>query len=78
MAIGGLLIALQLGFAIGQPDRISQTLDAAFHLNAVRYILEHGDGSSLHITDLVLPPGRSSFYPAAWHDFIALGANSPA
>lgn len=74
MAIGGLLIALQLGIALEQPDRISQTLDASFHLNAVRYILEHGDGSSLHITDLVLPPGRTSFYPAAWHDFIALGA----
>ena len=75
VAIGGLLIALQLGVGLGQPDRISQTLDAAFHLNVVRYILEHGDGSSLHITDLVLPAGRSSFYPAAWHDFVALGAD---
>jgi hypothetical protein len=74
IAIGAIIIAVQFCGGIGAPDRISQTFDAAFHLNAVRYILEHGDGSSLHISDLILPPGQSSFYPAAWHDFIALSA----
>lgn len=74
IAIGAIIIAVQFSGALGVPERISQTFDAAFHLNAVRYVLDTGDGSSLHISDLILPPGRSSFYPAAWHDFIALGA----
>ncbi|TFB53943.1 DUF6541 family protein [Cryobacterium tagatosivorans] len=74
IAIGAIIIAVQFCGALGAPERISQTFDAAFHLNAVRYILDHGDASSMHISDLILPPGRTSFYPAAWHDYIALGA----
>lgn len=74
IAVGAIIIAVQFTGALGSPERISQTFDAAFHLNAVRYILDHGDGSSMHVTDLILPPGRTSFYPAAWHDYIALGA----
>lgn len=76
LALGAIIITVQVCLAIGRPDHFSQTFDAAFHLNALRYIAETGDGSSLHITDLILPPGQSTFYPAAWHDFVALGAEA--
>ncbi|KQV06036.1 DUF6541 family protein [Leifsonia sp. Root112D2] len=74
MVLGGILIATQLVVAIGQPQHISQTFDAMFHLNVVRFIEDTGNASSWHISGLVLPPGTSSFYPAAWHDFVSLAS----
>jgi len=53
------------------PGNISQTYDNVFHLNAVRFILNTGDGSSLYLGTLN-PHGGKSFYPGAWHDLVAL------
>ena len=51
------------------PDALSQTYDANFHYNAVRYIEDTGTASSLTIGGLgVTDP---SFYPAAWHNSVA-------
>jgi hypothetical protein len=60
---GGRMLA-----AIGSPDSFSQTFDNVFHLNAIRYILDTGSGSSLTIGSMT----GGGFYPAAWHDLVSL------
>ncbi len=72
---GTVLIAIQLVTVFGFPDAISQTFDAPFHLNGLRYIADTGSASSFDLTSLVLPEGRSSFYPAAWHGVASLVAS---
>ncbi|WP_336660596.1 DUF6541 family protein [Leucobacter sp. USHLN153] len=69
-AIGGLVIAISLVASMKQPGAISQTFDANFHLNAVRYILDGGSASPLTM-DLT-SPGTPVFYPTLWHAFVAL------
>ncbi|WP_203137744.1 DUF6541 family protein [Microbacterium sp. JZ31] len=54
---------------IGAPDAISQTNDAIFHLNAVRWAVDTGDASSLLINAV---QGSRGFYPAAWHAAVSL------
>jgi hypothetical protein len=71
LVVGGALNAARLMTYIGRPDAISQTNDAVFHLNALRWIAETGSASSLDLTGLV---GASSFYPAAWHAIASLVA----
>lgn len=66
---GGLIIAVVLATLrfvayVGEPDAISQTNDAVFHLNAVRFVIETANASSLHVSGVL---GASSFYPSAWH-----------
>lgn len=61
-------LAVMTGRMLGTPDAISQTFDANFHLNAVRWIVETGEASSLTMhmnTD-------AAFYPLAWHQIAAL------
>lgn len=70
------LLTVQLLLVFRDPAGISQTFDSAFHLNAVRYILESGSASSLDLSGFILPEGRSSFYPAAWHDVVSLVAGA--
>ncbi|MDJ0316484.1 DUF6541 family protein [Arthrobacter antibioticus] len=70
--IGSLTIARQLTRVFGAPMNISQSFDNIFHLNAVRYILETGNASSMTVAAINsgdLPP---TFYPAAWHGLAAL------
>jgi hypothetical protein len=78
-ALAAVLIGRRLIQAIGSPQSFSQTFDNVFHLNAVRYILDTGSGSSLTLNAMT---GASS-YPAAWHDLVALlvsisGADIPS
>ena len=56
--------------AFGRPEAFSQTYDNVFHLNAVRYILDTGSASSLTASSMI----GGGFYPAAWHDLVALTA----
>ncbi|WNB89367.1 hypothetical protein RGB72_02655 [Glutamicibacter protophormiae] len=69
-AVLGVGIVVQRLYLILQvPDALSQTYDANFHYNAVRFIEDTGTASSLTIGGLgVTDP---SFYPAAWHDSVA-------
>ncbi|WP_343317986.1 DUF6541 family protein [Arthrobacter sp. TMP15] len=74
--IGGLsmaagILSWRLSRAFISPENISQTYDNVFHLNAVRFIIDTGNGSSLHLASLD-PSGTGSFYPAVWHDLVAL------
>lgn len=72
--LAALVITIQIVISYGEIDNVSQTYDAPFHLNGIRYIIETANGSSLHLTSLILPEGRSTFYPAGWHDLVSLVA----
>lgn len=71
LIVGGGLNAARLMTYVGRPDAISQTNDAVFHLNALRWIAETGSASSLDVSGLI---GADSFYPAAWHAVTSLVA----
>lgn len=71
-ALASLLMARHVRNIIGRPDALSQTFDNIFHQNAVRWILDHGNASSLHLLAMTASPGDSTFYPAAWHDTVSL------
>jgi hypothetical protein len=65
------LVSLRLMWAIGSPQAFAQTHDNLFHLNAVRYIVDSGRGSSLTLGWLGTRPGPH-YYPAGWHDLVSL------
>ncbi|MCK8477074.1 DUF6541 family protein [Microbacterium aurugineum] len=80
LAVGVILGALRIGFYIGDADAVSQTNDAVFHLNALRYAQETGDVSSFGLSAVI---GSTAFYPAAWHAVVLAvaelsGADLPA
>ncbi|WP_285248823.1 DUF6541 family protein [Pseudarthrobacter sp. efr-133-R2A-89] len=70
--IGALSIAIQLLAAFGRPDNISQTFDNVFHLNAIRYVLDTGNASSMTLTAMTNGDNPPYFYPAAWHGLASL------
>ena len=72
IGVPAIVIVAQTMVAFVSPDSISQTFDAVFHLNALRFIENTGNASSFHIDQLVLPPGTHAFYPAAWHSLTSL------
>lgn len=77
VALGLLLAAAfmmrRLAQMIGVPEHFSQRYDNVFHLNAIRYILDTGKGSSLTLTGFD-PTNNPGFYPGAWHDTVSLVA----
>jgi hypothetical protein len=81
VAAAGLLPALILGLAtvvqsIGAPDMLSQTYDAVFHYNALAFINDSHQASSLTLGTLGNPDVPGVFYPAAWHDVASLAMMS--
>ncbi|WP_448003848.1 DUF6541 family protein [Agromyces bauzanensis] len=73
------LIAIRFAAIFGAPDHISQTFDNVFHLNAVRYIMDVGDASPLHLGSLTYDlDGVPSFYPGTWHALVATVAELSA
>ena len=65
--LGAGLCAAAVVAGIGAPDRVPQTYDAVFHLNAVQRALETGTASSLGLGTLSSPESHVAFYPGAWH-----------
>ena len=57
---------------VGSPDHPSQVFDNVFHLNAIRFILDTGNASSLTLASIQGVQGLDAVYPAAWHSFAAL------
>lgn len=62
---------------IGSPEVPTQTWDGVFHLSAVRWILDTGNGSTLNLgavsTNLTEAESTSGgFYPAGFHDLVSL------
>jgi hypothetical protein len=70
--IAAVIIGLQCIRVFGTPSSFSQTFDNVFHLNAVRYVLNTADASSLTLTSMTTAGEAPYFYPAAWHGFAAL------
>lgn len=71
-AAGAMLLIWQLIRVFGSPGNISQTFDGIFHLNAVRYVLNTGNASSLTLSSMTNGDNPPYFYPAAWHGLVAL------
>ncbi|MFD2417718.1 DUF6541 family protein [Amycolatopsis pigmentata] len=76
-AVLGLVPAGLLGVwtvvrGFGEPDMLSQTFDAVFHYNAVAWILDTRNASSLSMGALGVPGVPETFYPGAWHDLVSL------
>lgn len=69
-ALGACIWALILHYVFQRPDHLSQRFDNVWHLNAIRYIVDSGDGSSLTIAHLNGTGG--GFYPAGFADLASL------
>ncbi len=77
--IAGSLLAFRVLQATGTPEAFSQTYDAVFHLNSIRYALDTGQSSSLTLGGMT----GGGFYPAGWNAVATLvagttGASVPA
>ncbi len=69
-AVSAVPIAALMIWIIGVPENIAQSHDNTFHLNALRYIDDTSNASSLTLGYLGTREG--TFYPAAWHAVVAL------
>lgn len=56
----------------GSPTNIAQVFDNVFHLNAIRFIVESGNASSLTLASFQGFSGLQALYPATWHATAAL------
>ncbi|MGK4188049.1 DUF6541 family protein [Rothia koreensis] len=72
VGVAALMIIGQIKKSILHPDAVSQSYDNIFHLNAIRWIADTGDGSSLSLGAMTTSGGSGAFYPAGWHDFVYL------
>lgn len=74
LVAGATLITTRLLPAIGKPGNFAQVYDNVFHLNAIRYILETGNASSLTLGRMLTPDAGIAIYPSVWHSLAALVA----
>lgn len=72
IAFGAFLTGRRLMEVIGNPENFAQRFDNVFHLNAIRYILETGNASSLTLGGMAGGEGGGAIYPSAWHSAAAL------
>ena len=70
--LGGFLVLHMTENMVYGPEAFSQSLDNSFHMNAIRWIQEHGDASSLTLGAVSAADQQPTFYPAGWHDFVSL------
>ena len=74
--LGGFLVLHMTEDMVFGPEAFSQTLDNSYHMNAIRWIQEHGDASSLTMGAVSGMNQEPYFYPAGWHDFVYLIYNT--
>ena len=72
VVLGGFLVLHMTEDMVYGPEAFSQSLDNSFHMNAIRWIQEHGDASSLTLGAVAAANQEPTFYPAGWHDFVSL------
>lgn len=70
--LGGFLVLHMTEDMVYGPEAFSQSLDNSFHMNAIRWIQERGDASSLTLGAVSAADQQPTFYPAGWHDFVSL------
>jgi hypothetical protein len=71
-ASAAVILFAQFALAFSSPDSIAQRFDNIVHLNTVRFAVETGNASPLHV-------GATSdipFYPSAWHAVTALAVQA--
>lgn len=71
-AVAAVLLTVRITVYIVDPGNISQTNDAAFHLGAVRAIIEQANANSFGLAGLIDPAAIGGFYPGAWHATVSL------
>lgn len=71
IAVGVVLGVTRIVLYIGEPGAVSQSNDAVFHLNALRWIAETGSASSFDLSGVT---GSRVFYPGGWHAVTSLVA----
>ncbi|MHA7275535.1 DUF6541 family protein [Arthrobacter sp. Hz1] len=69
-AVAAVPVAAWMFWMFGAPENIAQSHDNIFHLNALRYITETSNSSSLTLGYLGTREG--TFYPAGWHAVVSL------
>ncbi|MFC8410540.1 DUF6541 family protein [Arthrobacter sp. NPDC057259] len=72
VSAGAIIIAWRLMQLFQTPENVSQRFDNVFHLNAIRFILDSGNASTLNLGSMSGATGLAALYPAAWHSFVAL------
>ena len=73
MVLGGMVTLVRALVMMGSIDAVSQTYDAVFHLNAVRWVLDTGSASAWSVSTMTAMPGAAgTFYPSAWHQLASL------
>ncbi|WP_172804305.1 DUF6541 family protein [Arthrobacter sp. QXT-31] len=73
IAVTALMVGRRITQLVGAPDNISQRYDNVFHLNAVRYVLDTENASSLDLGRMGgNGSGRATIYPAVWHSLCAM------
>lgn len=70
VTVAAVLLGWRTFQVLGSPESISQTYDAVFHLNSVRFALDTGQASSLTIGAMT----GGGFYPAGWNAVAAFVA----
>lgn len=75
LVIAASVIGMQLKSAMVRPDHIAQRYDNVFHLNAVRFVMETENASSLALGRMLNPDRGIAIYPASWHSAAALVAD---
>lgn len=76
LVLGGVSSAYNLVRVFDHPSNIAQRYDNVYHLNAVRWVLEQGDASTLTLGRMLKPDADFALYPAAWHGLAALIAGA--
>lgn len=72
LVVAAVVLTVRVLQIIQSPSSISQTFDNIFHLNGIRFVLETGNASPLHLGSMTSPDGSLPFYPAGWHALTSL------
>lgn len=70
--LGGGVLGAAMMSGMGQPSQPPQAWDAVFHLNAVWFIQDEGNASSMGGLTSMYGGTIAPFYPATWHGLVAI------
>jgi hypothetical protein len=76
-ALGALVLGLTMMVGISRPDMPLQAWDGVFHLNAVWFIQETGNASSLGGLAPMYADTIAPYYPTVWHSIVAIAPFFP-
>lgn len=68
--VGGSILYVHV--IAGQWDSFAQAFDNTFHLNAIRWIVEHHDADPVFVGKMTTGDKPGFFYPAVWHEWGSL------